>query len=274
MSGMPEEGDAADDSKPSYPSSRKQPLLDAPARTRVTKVARSEPPSPMRRRVTTQGVPAGDGRRPRNLDRPKPGPAAQVKPVRGTGKAEAAKRKPAPQKKVPRKPTPGLPVSATQTTSRNRRSASAALVPPSVAKSRAPKANPPADRPKPTSSASSSIAASRSSKVVPPPAGAPAKARTGATANVKATGKSPSSNPRTSSSASPAKARITTGAKAPAARGQVSTVNPLIAQDLKDLQRAKKLFHEAQKIYENLTKKHMATLSKPQAKTAARSVKK
>ena len=274
LAGIPEEGDVADDTRASFPSSRKQPLLDAPSRTRVTKVARSEPPSPIRRRVATQGVPAGDGRRPRNLDRPKTGRAGQVKSGRGTGKADAVNRKPAPQRKTPRKPTPGLPVSATQTTSRNRRNASAALVPPSVAKTRPQRVNPPADRPMTTSSASSTTAASRSAKVIPRAAGAPEKARPSATANVKATGKLPSSKPGTSTSASPAKARVTTGARAPAAKAPVSAVNPLIAQDLKDLQRAKKLFHEAQKIYENLTKKHMATLSKPKAKSPPRSVKK
>ena len=275
LAGIPEEGDAADDSRASFPSSRKQPLLDAPSRTRVRKVARSEPSSPIRRRVAAQGVPAGDGRRPRNLDRPKTGRVGQVKTVRGIGKADAVKRKPAPQRKTPRKPTPGLPVSATQTTSRNRRNAPAALVPPSVAKTRPQRVNPPADRPMTTSSASSATAVTRSAKEVTRPAGAPAKARPSASANVKAAGKSlSSSKPGTSSSASPAKSRVTTGANAPAARAPVSRVNPLIAQDLKDLQRAKKLFHEAQKIYENLTKKHMATLSKPQAKSVPRSVKK
>jgi predicted lipid-binding transport protein (Tim44 family) len=95
-----------------------------------------------------------------------------------------------------------------------------------------------------------------------------------ATASIKSAGKSPASKPRTSAGESPAKARVAAVSKVPKPRSQTSAVNPLIAQDLKDLERAKKLFHEAQKIYENLTKKHMATLNKPQTKPAPRPVRK
>jgi tetratricopeptide (TPR) repeat protein len=273
-SGMPEEGDAADDPKSSYPPSRKQHLSASPSRTKFTKVARSEPPPPLRRTLAAQGKSSGEGRRPKSLDPNKASRAASAKPVRAAGKSDKATRKPAPQRKPPKKPVPGLPVSVGQNTSRNRRNTPAASLPPAVAKSRAPRANPPADRPTPLPRANVATAASRSDKDVARSPAISAKPRPLATASIKSAGKSPASKPRTSASETPAKARVAAVSKVAKPRSQTSAVNPLIAQDLKDLERAKKLFHEAQKIYENLTKKHMATLSKPQTKAAPRPARK